>query len=86
MFCTVSKYGSAINSAYSLVIRILAISTKPSVGQAQKGSAEAAVTGMGGASQDDFVFSYVGFLTLSQAASVAILPSALVCGATIARC
>jgi hypothetical protein len=32
-----------------------------------------------GASQDGFVFSWVGSLPLSPAASVAILPSALVC-------
>jgi hypothetical protein len=38
------------------------------------------------ASQDGFVFSCVGSLPLSQAASVAILPSALFCGAIIARC
>jgi len=39
-----------------------------------------------GATQDGFVFSCVGSLPSSLAAFAAMLPSALVCGAIIARC
>ena len=39
-----------------------------------------------GMSQDGFVFTYMGSLPLSQAASVAILPSALFGERFVARC